>query len=140
MALLILDAQVVQASVPLEWQLGGSVTSRAYGHADLVWRHSNSGAVKFWLQDGFTILDAQVVQASVPLEWQLGGVGDVNGYGRADLVWRHSNSGAVKFWLQDGFTILDAQVVQASVPLEWQLARGRRRQRRWARRPGVAPQ
>jgi hypothetical protein len=40
------------------------------GRADLVWRHATTGAVAFWLQDGFTVLRAKV-RAMVPLEWNI---------------------------------------------------------------------
>jgi len=75
------------------------------GHADLVWRHTQTGQVALWLLNGLSIQDYGSPGTVADLGWQLVAVADVDGDGKADLVWRHTQTGQVALWLLNGLTV-----------------------------------
>jgi hypothetical protein len=91
------------------------------GRADLVWRHSTTGAVLVWLLDGAAPPFAMTIDTLSDLDWQVVGVGDVNGDGRADLVWRQTLTGQVAVWFFNGTTLSGGAPVGAPLSLDWQL-------------------
>ncbi|PYR35366.1 MAG: hypothetical protein DMF90_13870 [Acidobacteria bacterium] len=116
------QSSTIASSVPLAWQIVGVADLDGDHKADLIWRHTQTGAVAVWLMDGATVKEAPVVAPGVPLAWEIAGVGDLDGDGKADLVWRHTPSGDVAVWLMDGVRVKQAPVISPGVPLTWQIA------------------
>ncbi len=73
------------------------------GHADLVLRHVDSGALRVWaMHEGLRQSNRAVWPLAPDWAWHLGAVDDFDGDGRADLLLRHQTSGAIDIWLMGG--------------------------------------
>ena len=92
------------------------------GKADIVWRHTDNGAVAAWLMSGLALGPTGIL-AGVPTNWTIAGIGDMNGDGKTDIVWRNTNTGDVAVWLGNGVNPPTMTDVIGNAPLAtWSIA------------------
>ena len=89
------------------------------GKSDILWRHSTTGQVYYWQQDGKTITTSASVATLNSLNWQVVGDSDYDGDGRSDIMWLNPVTGQIYFWRMSGATILSATPVSTLSDLNW---------------------
>lgn len=65
------------------------------GMADIVWRKTSSGDLRYFKMSGATVLKNGMIQAGLNTDWVAMGGGDLNGDGTLDLGWRSAANGNV---------------------------------------------
>ena len=91
------------------------------GHADLIWRQTETGDLTTWLMNGVSVKQTLTIASKVPMMWLVVQIGDLDGDGKTDLVWRQMQTGDVAIWLMNGATVTQTSLVAAAVPLAWQI-------------------
>jgi hypothetical protein len=89
------------------------------GTSDILWRNSNTGAVRADLiQNGQFQSSSNVGQLG--LEWKVQGTGDFDRDGDADILWRNSNTGVVRADLIENGQFQSTATV-GQLGLEWKV-------------------
>ncbi|MGQ0658685.1 MAG: S8 family serine peptidase [Chromatiales bacterium] len=88
------------------WAIRGVGDFDGDGHADIVFRHKTSGAIRIWFMNGANRVGFSVPTspASYGPNYEIGGVGDFDLDGDADIVFRNKVNGRNRIWLMDGTT------------------------------------
>jgi hypothetical protein len=100
------------ASVPLRGDFNGD------GHADVLWRNTDSGLNAIWLSGNKSTQRA--VAAVTDTAWVAAGVGDFDGDHKSDILWRNTTSGVNAIWLSALKTTQRAVTAQADTG--WEVA------------------
>lgn len=106
------------------WSLVATGDLDGDGQADLLWRHTTSGALVAWFMDGLARrVGEPVLPTEADLDWQVVALADLTADGRADVVWRHGPSGALRLWAMDGALCTGVVALAPQVAAEsgWQL-------------------
>jgi len=82
-------------------ELGGVGDFDGNGHADILWRNRNSGAVGVWLMNAGRRIGWVNMQTVSYADWELGAIADFNNDGHMDILWRNRNSDHLGAWLMD---------------------------------------
>jgi FG-GAP-like repeat len=88
------------------WRIKGSGDINRDGKSDLVWHHSQTGDVSYWLLDGVMMWAfGSFSFPRVDTTWNLVSVRDMNGDANADLLWHNLSSGQLVVWFLNGGTV-----------------------------------
>lgn len=112
------------ASFNVIWAIGGVGDFDGDGHADIVFRHKTTGAIRIWFMNGANRVGLSVptTPATYGLNYEIGGVGDFDLDGDADIVFRNKVNGFNRIWLMDGTTTptrVGLPVVLPTAGLNW---------------------
>lgn len=113
-------------SVNLPWAASSTREARhdfnGDGRADILWRHSGSGAVTLWHMDGSNRLSGSGrLPNPSDLNWRIVGTGDFDGDGKADILWRHAVNGGNSMWLMDGLVRTSIVKPPTVTDVNWQV-------------------
>jgi hypothetical protein len=75
------------------------------GHADIFWRHAESGENYLYVMSGTAISAEGYLRTVADSAWRVAGVGDFDGDGRADVFWRNTSTGENYVYFMDGTSI-----------------------------------
>lgn len=100
----------------LHWQIIGAADMDRDGQLDLVWQHTQTGALRIWHMSGLIQLDSATVTLS-PNDpaWTVVGIADLNHDGRPDFVFRNTSIGSLAAWMMDDATYIGAQWLSPDV-------------------------
>lgn len=83
------------------------------GHADLLTRSLDNGAVRVAAIHGTTADASQATTMNGGIDWTIVGNGDFNGDGRGDVLWRH-DGGLTAIWNMNGASVSRSDAVAMS--------------------------
>lgn len=91
--------------------------------ADLIWRHSTTGALVVWLMNGFAPPAGderkdRITLPTVDIAWRLVGAADFNGDGTADLFWDNRATNQSVIWTMHLGAIQTAQFVNGAMEFQ----------------------
>ncbi|MFH1129980.1 MAG: VCBS repeat-containing protein, partial [Pseudomonadota bacterium] len=94
------SAAMYNENVSTSWQIKAVIDINNDGAKDLIWQHSTTGGVYFWLMnaDGYLASHGSIV-SSVGSNWQIKGAGYLDNDNVPDLIWQNSANGRVYYWL-----------------------------------------
>ena len=96
---------ITNPAVPdLGWRVAGLGDFDGDGRTDLLFRHSDSHRLVYWLMNGVHRTAGGYLDPDRPVDdeaWDLAGVWDVDQEGVADVVFRNVTSGALVAWFMD---------------------------------------
>jgi len=111
---------VISGPVAAAWAIEGVGDLDGNNTADIIWRHTITGAVAVWFMNGLSAPIMSMIGGVVSLEWEIEGVGDLDDDEKADLVWRHTGNGSVGVWLMNGASITSTAVL-GGVSSNWEI-------------------
>lgn len=109
------------------WRIAGVADLNRDGRADIVWQNSASGALAYWLMNGFTTTASGPMSpgATDPV-WVLRAVADFDADGGPDLLWQHAATGDLYVWYLNGTSLAEGGYLAPSrVNPAWQVVGSR---------------
>jgi hypothetical protein len=95
------------SQVAREWKLKGSGDLNQDGKADLIWEHSVTGDLYYYLMDGtMAFAMGPLSPSKVDPAWQIASVRDLDRDGFPDILWNNINTGQVIAWYMNGATMV----------------------------------
>lgn len=73
------------------------------GKADILWRNTTTGAMKYWKMDGES-KSSEVTLTGLGLPWNASVSGDFDGDGKIDVLYRNSSTGQMRMYFANGTT------------------------------------
>lgn len=104
----------------VNWQVAGVADFNRDGQQDLLWRNSQTGAVRIW-QVNSDATQTIALPAVNDLNWQVSGVADFNNDGSADILWQNRLSGEVVLWSLDRTSITSGSMVASVGSGNWRI-------------------
>ena len=119
-------------SMPTTWRVEDMGDYTGDGKADMLWRHTTTGAFRLWEMDGGSLVSSSQLtvdgaELTMSSAWAIEGASDFSGDGRTDLFWRNGTTGAMRLWTMDGATVKTREIItrlgeEVSMPSSWDVA------------------
>lgn len=119
-------------SMPTAWRVEDVGDHTGDGKADILWRHTSTGAFRLWEMDGGTVVSSSQLTVdgnavTMTSAWSIEGASDFSGDGRTDLFWRNGTTGSMRLWTMEGATVKTREIIsrngsELSMPSTWDVA------------------
>ncbi|OUC14009.1 MAG: hypothetical protein B0A82_14600 [Alkalinema sp. CACIAM 70d] len=100
----------------LGWKVAATGDVNRDGETDILWRHSPSGAMAWWILQNQSLSSAFALPTLSDLNWTIAGTGDVNGDQKLDILWRNTVTGNNVWWYMQDSQIIGSVALQTVDP------------------------